>query len=312
MLKKALLVVGTLSLSGCQSIVLSPIGDIALQQRDIILTATWLMLLVVVPVILLTLFFAWRYRASNRTARYEPEWSHSTLLELLIWSVPLVIIIALGALTWVMTHRLDPYRPLDRVSEGRPVPPAQKPLVIQAIALDWKWLFVYPELGIAVVNEVAAPVDRPIEFRITSTTVMNSLSIPALAGQIYAMPHMQTTLHAIANAPGSYEGFSGNYSGAGFSQMRFRFLGLNHAGFDRWVAQAKATSAALDRPTYLSLAQPSIGAPVQRFGAVMPNLFDAVLMPREAAGALCVETPSGQQPAPKPGAATASRVATRG
>ena len=227
-------------LSGCNAVLLSPSGDVALQQRNLIIISTVLMLLIIVPVILLTFLFAWRYRANNTAAHYDPEWNHSTVLELLIWAAPLLIIIALGALTWVSTHQLDPYRPLARLSEGREVPPGTKPLVVEVVALDWKWLFLYPEQGVAAVNEMAAPVDRPIQFKITSSSVMNSFFVPALAGQIYAMPGMQTTLHAVINHPGEYEGLSANYSGAGFSGMRFRFHGVDQAGFDRWIAGARA------------------------------------------------------------------------
>ncbi|KAG1257303.1 hypothetical protein G6F65_015961 [Rhizopus arrhizus] len=155
-------------LAGCNAVLLSPSGDVALQQRNLIIISTGLMLLIIVPVIFLTFLFAWRYRASNRQAHYDPEWNHSTMLELLIWAAPLLIIIALGALTWVSTHQLDPYRPLARLSEGREVPAGTKPLVVEVVALDWKWLFLYPEQGIATVNEMAAPVDRPIQFKITS------------------------------------------------------------------------------------------------------------------------------------------------
>lgn len=265
------------TLAGCNAVLLSPSGDIALQQRNLIIISTGLMLIIIVPVILLTLLFAWRYRASNQAARYEPEWNHSTVLELLIWAGPLLIIIALGALTWVSTHQLDPYRPLSRLSEGREVPAGTKPLVVEVVAMDWKWLFVYPEQGIATVNEMAAPVDRPIQFKITATSVMNSFFVPALAGQIYAMPGMQTTLHAVINHPGEYEGLSANYSGSGFSGMRFRFHGLDQAGFDKWVADVRGGPSTLSRETYMQLAKPSERNPVQRFSGVAPGLFDAVV-----------------------------------
>lgn len=266
-----------LLLSGCNMVLLSPSGDIAMQQKDIMLISVWLMLLVIVPVLALTLLFAWKYRSSNTDATYNPEWHHSTILELVIWSVPLIIIIALGAITWVSTHSLDPYRPLERISAGRDVPMDTKPLVIEAVAMDWKWLFIYPEQNIALVNELAAPVDRPIEFHITSTTMMNSLSIPALAGQIYAMPGMQTKLHAVINKEGDYDGFSGNYSGAGFSGMRFRFHGMNEADFAKWVQENRGAGQALTREAYLKLEQPSERDPVQRFAKVDAGLFDAVL-----------------------------------
>ena len=198
-------------LAGCHTVLMSPSGDLALQQRNLIIDSVLLMLLIIVPVIALTLLFAWHFRASNKKADYDPDWDHSTMLELLIWSAPLLIIIALGALTWVSTHKLDPYRPLDRIADGRPVPADVKPLTVVVVALDWKWLFIYPEQGIAAVNDLAAPVDRPIQFKITASSVMNSFFIPALAGQIYAMPNMETQLQAVMNKPGDFEGFSANY-----------------------------------------------------------------------------------------------------
>ncbi|OYU98531.1 MAG: ubiquinol oxidase subunit II [Burkholderiales bacterium PBB5] len=261
---------------------MNPAGDIARQQADLIVTSTVLMLLIIVPVIALTLLFAWRYRvrqagAGAGGARYEPDWDHSTKLELLIWGAPLAIIIALGTLTWISTHRLDPYRPLARLDAQRALPAGVKPLEVQAVAMDWKWLFVYPELGIATVNELAAPVDRPLHFTITASTVMNSLYIPALAGQIYAMPGMASQLHAVINQPGSWEGFSANYSGAGFSNMRFVFHGLAAADFDAWVAKNRASGDTLDRSTFVKLDKPSVREPVRRYASVERGLFDAVL-----------------------------------
>ena len=232
---RGLLLLPLALLAGCNMVVLNPSGDIARQQAQLVVISTVLMLLIIVPVIALTIFFAWKYRQSNQAAKYTPEWDHSTELELAIWAAPLLIIIALGAITWISTHTLDPYRPLRRIEVNRPVPDNVKPLTVEVVALDWKWLFIYPEQGIATVNELAAPVNRPIAFRITSSSVMNSFYIPALAGQIYAMPGMQTTLHAVINQPGDFEGFSANYSGAGFSDMRFRFHGLSDENFDQWI-----------------------------------------------------------------------------
>lgn len=240
------------------------------------------MLLVIVPVIALTVLFAWRYRANSR-ATYTPDWDHSTQLELVIWAVPLLIIIALGAVTWISTHTLDPYRPLRKADAAHPrpaevtVPAAVKPLTVEVVALDWKWLFIYPEQGIAVVNDLAAPVDVPITFKITASSVMNSFYVPALAGQIYAMPGMQTQLHAVINHAGDYEGFSANYSGAGFSDMRFKFHALAAADFSRWVRTAQASGQSLDQATYLQLEQPSEHDPVRRYGDVSPGLFATVV-----------------------------------
>ncbi|MGO4722385.1 ubiquinol oxidase subunit II [Inquilinus sp. 2KB_12] len=264
-------------LGGCNMVVMSPSGDVAVQQRDLIVISTILMLLIIVPVIAMTLFFAWKYRQSNTDAPYDPEWSHSTQLEFVIWAAPLVIIIALGALTWISTHTLDPYRPLDRIDSTRPVAADVKPLTVEVVALDWKWLFLYPDLGIATVNELAAPVDVPINFKITSATVMNSFFVPALAGQIYAMAGMETKLHAVINHPGEYEGFSANYSGAGFSGMHFAFHGLAAADFDAWVQKVKADGTNLSREEYLALERPSERDPVRHYGSVAPDLYPAIL-----------------------------------
>ncbi len=269
-------------IAGCKAVVMHPAGDIAVQQRNLIVASTFLMLLVIVPVIVLTFVFAWRYRASNQEAPYEPDWHHSTQLELVIWSAPLLIIIALGALTWIGTHTLDPYRPVDRLDVARKLPADVKTLNVQVVALDWKWLFIYPDYGIATVNELAAPVDVPISFQITASNVMNSFFVPALAGQIYAMPGMETQLHAVINQAGDYEGFSANYSGAGFSHMRFKFRGLSPSDFDAWVAQVKAGGGALERADYLKLAQPSENLPVQHYAHSASDLYDAILN-------LCVE-----------------------
>jgi cytochrome o ubiquinol oxidase subunit 2 len=258
-------------------IVMKPHGDVAVQQSHLIVTSTLLMLLVIVPVIALTLFFAFKYRQSNADAPYTPDWDHSTRLELVIWGAPLLIIIALGAITWISTHKLDPYRPLDRIDAQHAIAPGTKPLVVQVVALDWKWLFVYPEQGIATINELAAPVDRPIEFRITSSTVMNAFYVPELAGMVYAMPGMETQLHAVINHVGNYAGMSANYSGAGFSDMKFRFLGMTDGDFASWVEDNKASGQTLDRLAFLKLEQPSAHQPVVRYAKVDKNLFDAAL-----------------------------------
>ena len=258
-------------------VLLNPAGDVATQQRDVLIASTVLMLLIIVPVMALTVLFAFRYRQSNKAADYRPDWNHSTALEVAIWSAPLAIIVALGALTWVSTHVLDPYRPLARTSPDHPVAAGAKPLRVEVVALDWKWLFIYPDLGVASLNEMAAPLDQQVSFEITSAHVMNSFFIPALAGQIYAMPGMETPLHAVINKPGDYDGFSANYAGAGFSDMRFKFRGLSDAEFQKWVANVKAHGTPLDRGVYLALDKPSEHAPVHYYATVTPGLFDAAV-----------------------------------
>ena len=287
-LSRLLAAAALLPLSACDAVVLHPAGDVAVQQRDLILIATGLMLLVIVPVMALTAIFAWRYRHTNEQAAYEPDWDHSTSLELVIWAVPLLIIICLGAVTWTGTHLLDPYRPIGRIDAARRAAPTERPLEVQVVALDWKWLFIYPEYGIATVNELAAPVDRPIRFRITASSVMNSFYIPALAGQIYAMPGMETKLHAVVNRPGNFAGFSANLSGEGFSEMRFRFHALGRRDFAAWVRGAQAGAAVLDRARYLRLERPSQAVPVMRFAAVAPALFDAAVNRCVRPGAACM------------------------
>lgn len=280
----------TMLLAGCDTVLLNPSGYIALQQRDLIFVSTALMLLIIVPVIFLTLLFAWRYRASNVTARYEPEWHHSTKIEVVVWTIPLIIIIILGTITWITTHSLDPFRPLEKIDENRPVAAGVEPLEIEVVAMDWKWLFIYPKEGIALVNEVAAPVDRPVRFKITSTSVMNSFFIPAMAGMIYAMPGMESQLNAVINKAGTYDGLSANYSGEGFSHMRFKFHGFDQADYDAWVEKVRAAGDELSRERYLAdLASPSHKVPVHRYASVDPELFDRIRHRCVEADRMCMD-----------------------
>jgi cytochrome o ubiquinol oxidase subunit II len=253
-----------LALSGCTQGVLDPKGSVGVAEKSLIATSTWVMLIVVIPVILLTLFFAWRYRESNHGATYAPKWSHSTIIEVVVWTIPSLIILYLGILTWRTTHDLDPYRPLQSQA---------KPLNVEVVALDWKWLFIYPDLGIASLNQLAIPVDTPVNFRITSDSVMNSFFIPQLGSQVYAMAGMQTRLHLIADAAGDFEGESANFSGRGFSDMKFRTLAQSPDDFNAWVAKVKASADRLDMTAYASVAAPSEKVPVHYFSTIDPRLF---------------------------------------
>ena len=278
-----------LLVAGCHTVVLNPSGDVALQQRDLLVRSTVLMLLIIIPVMALTVWFAWKYRATNRNARYEPDWHHSTRLELVIWAAPLLIVICLGALTWLGTHLLDPYRPLDRIAPGKPVGHDIQPLQVNVVALDWKWLFIYPELGIATVNELAVPVNRPIALSITASSVMNSLYIPHLAGQVYAMPGMETRLHGVLNAQGLSQGFSANYSGAGFSGMHFPVRALSDADFDKWLQEVRNNDTDLTRAVYLELARPSQNEPGRRYRHVDDTLYHAILNRCVEPGTMCMD-----------------------
>lgn len=289
LVRRGLFIAPLLWLAGCNTVVLNPSGDIAAQQADLVVISTLLMLLIIVPVMFLICLFAWRYRKSNTSAKYEPNWDHSTKLELLIWGAPLLIIIVLGAITWIYTHLLDPYRPLSRIDENRPLAAHVKPMEIQVVALDWKWMFIYPEQGIATVNELYTPVDVPVRFKMTSSTVMNAFYIPALAGMVYTMPSMQTELNAVMNKVGVYDGFSANYSGAGFSQMRFKYHGVSQGDFDAWVAKTKASGGGeLNRAEFIALDKPTIKHPIMHFGTVEQGLFDRIVNRCVVDGTVCM------------------------
>lgn len=261
----------TALLSGCDMALMNPKGQVGLEQRSLILTAIGLMLIVVVPVIIMTIAFAWKFRASNQKAKYTPNWSHSNKIEAVVWTVPIIIVAILATITWKTTHSLDPYKPLESDI---------KPINVEVVSLDWKWLFVYPDLGIASVNELAFPANVPVAFKITSDSVMNSFFIPHLGGQIYAMAGMQTQLHLIANEPGKYDGISGAYSGKGFSGMKFTAIATpTRQEFDQWVANVRASSKTLSSmDEFNKLAQPSEYHPVEYFSSVQPDLFRNIIL----------------------------------
>ncbi|MFC5736553.1 ubiquinol oxidase subunit II [Sinirhodobacter huangdaonensis] len=280
--KLLLATAGAFALSGCQFDVLSPQGWVAGQERNLLVIATLLMLIVIVPVLFMAVYFPLRYRADRPDSTdYDPEFTHSNTLEVVVWGVPILIILALGAVTWIYTHRLDPYRDLSALNAGTPVE-------VEAVSLDWKWLFIYPELGVASVNELAIPAGRPVNFRLSSSTVMNTLSIPALGGMVYAMAGMETQLHLIADAPGTFAGRSAHYSGPGFSQMTFDTRAMSEDDFNAWVAAAKASPEALTRDTYLALERPTIGEPVRHYGSVEDGLFARIVGLCVEAGKVCV------------------------
>ncbi|NJC05524.1 cytochrome o ubiquinol oxidase subunit 2 [Sphingomonas kaistensis] len=269
--------VAALLLAGCSHAVFDPAGTIARQQRDLIVISTGLMLLIIVPVMVLIVVFAWRYR-KGKGGTYDPHFDHSTTLELAIWSAPLLIIIALGALTWSSTHLLDPFRPLDRKAtalEGQ-VADSQA-LRVQVVSLDWKWLFIYPDLGIATVNDLVLPLNREVRFEITSSNMMNTFYAPTMAGMIYAMPGMQSTLHAALDRPVDSTGYSGNYSGAGFSGMRFRIRGVPEQQFAGWVNGARASGRTLDIASFRQLLKPSEKVPSMLFAVGDKDLYRRIL-----------------------------------
>ena len=276
-------------LGGCDLVLLHPAGDVARQQSDLMIASVILMSLIIVPVLIAIGVIAWRYRATNRQAEYDPEWDHSSKFELVVWAAPLLIIIVLGAMTWIGTHQLDPYRPLTRIDARHPLASSVQPLEVEVVSLDWKWLFFYPQYGIATVNQLAAPVDTPIHFKLTSTETMNAFFVPSLAGMIYSMPGMQTVLNAVINKPGNFDGFSSNYSGEGFTDMRFRFLGMSQRDFSQWVAKVRASGGDLDTRAFNQLNQPSRAEPVHYYARFDADLYHRILNQCVDPGQLCMD-----------------------
>jgi len=254
-------------LSACRGGVLDPQGVVGRAQRVILYDATAIMLAVVVPVIVLTLVFVWWFRAGNRRAKYRPDWDYSGRIEMITWSIPALVIVFLGGMAWIGSHDLDPPKPIES---------AAAPLDVDVVALDWRWLFIYPADGVASLNRLTIPARVPIHFRITSTSVMNSFFIPQLGSQIYAMPGMTTQIYLEADRPGTYRGLSAQFSGDSFSDMRFDTVALSADAFAEWMRTAKEGTGVLDGNTFAALALPSKADGVSTYSHVAGGLFDDV------------------------------------
>jgi cytochrome o ubiquinol oxidase subunit 2 len=248
--------------------VLDPQGPVASAERLILFNATAIMLVVVVPVIIMTLAFAWWYRASNKRAVYAPEWAYSGHVELVVWSIPTMVVILLSGVMWTSSHLLDPARRL---------PSDANPIRVEVVSLDWKWLFIYPDLEVASINELVVPSGTPVEFMLTSATVMNSFLVPQLGSQIYTMPGMTTFLNLMADRPGDYAGLSAQFSGDGFSDMRFVMHAVPASDFQSWLARTRGAGTTLDADTYAQLARTASGARAQTYGGVAPRLFEHIV-----------------------------------
>lgn len=255
--------------------VLSPAGEVAQRQKDLILFTSALSLIVIVPVFWLLFLFAYKYRASNKKAKYLPEWDGSAKLEFIWWAIPIVIIGVLSVVAFKTSHSLDPYKPL--ISDT-------KPLTVQVVALEWKWLFIYPEYQVASVNQLNVPANTPINFEITADAPMNSFWIPKLGGQIYAMAGMQTKLHLEAAKEGKYYGSSANLSGTGFAGMNFMTIASSNNDFDAWVNSAQKSSISLNSQTYKELARQSENNKPTFYKLEQPSLYNDIIMSYNAAG----------------------------
>jgi len=254
-------------LASCDEGVLDPHGPVGKAERVILYDSTAIMLAVVIPVIVLTLVFAWWFRAKNSRARYRPDWEYSGRIEMIIWSIPALVILFLGGIAWTGSHNLDPPAPL----EG-----SATPLDIEVISLDWRWLFIYPKEGIASLNRLVVPAGVPLRFRLTSTTVMNSFFVPQLGSQIYTMPNMVTRLNLQADQTGTFEGLSAQFSGDGFSDMRFDLVSTDAEAFKDWVGATKAQGGVLDAATFAELVKPAPVEGSRTYAQVSEGLFDRI------------------------------------
>jgi len=261
------ILLGCMMLASCREGVLDPQGPVGQAERVILGDATAIMLAVVIPVIVLALVFAWWFRAGNRRATYRPEWDYSGRIELIIWAIPALVILFLGGIAWISSHELDPPKPLES---------AKSALEVEVVSLDWRWLFVYPHEHIATVNYLVVPTGVPVHFRLTSTSVMNSFFIPQLGSQIYTMPGMTTQLNLQADKPGIYEGLSAQFSGPGFSDMRFTLRAESGEGFAAWLAQVRAESGVLNEPVLAQLVRPTRAAGELTYGSVPQDPFEMV------------------------------------
>ena len=279
---RALSLTGAATLmASCNEGVLDPRGPVGKAERIILYDSTAIMLAVVIPVIVLTLAFAWWFRAKNERARYRPDWEYSGRIEMIIWSIPALIVLFLGGIAWTGSHDLDPPAPLAE---------STAPLDIEVIALDWRWLFIYPHEGIASLNRLVVPAGVPLRFRLTSTTVMNSFFVPQLGTQIYTMPNMVTRLNLEADHPGTFEGLSAQFSGDGFSDMRFDLVSTEPEAFESWVSATKTQGGVLDAGAFKELEKPAKADGAHTYAQVSEGLFDSISSRSMAA----VSPPRGQ------------------
>jgi cytochrome o ubiquinol oxidase subunit II len=274
----AVVVIVATTLGGCNEGVLDPKGPISVAERQILFNSLGIMLAIVIPTILATFGVAYWFRSSNEHARYQPEFRYSGRLEVLVWAIPAMTVLLVGGVAWVGAHDLDPRKAISA---------AAKPVTVQVVSLDWKWLFIYPEQGIASVNHLVVPAGTPISFDLTSSGVMNSFFVPQLGSQIYTMSGMVTHLQLQADHPGSYRGLSAQFSGDGFADMRFVVDAVPDQQFQQWVASTHDKGATLDTQSYEDLAKPSEAVAPFTYGALSPDLFNSIMSSAMADDPLC-------------------------
>jgi len=260
-----------LLLAACNRGILDPVGPVGQAEKTIMINSTAIMLAIIIPTMLATIGFAWWFRRGNTKATYMPDWEYSGAIEMVVWAIPALTIMLLGGIAWIGSHDLEPSKPLPSTS------PALK---VEVVSLDWKWLFIYPDQGIATVNQLVVPAGTPVSFRLTSATVWNSFFVPQMGTMIYTMPRMTTRLNLQADKPGVYNGLSSHFSGDGFPGMQFAVQALPPDQFAMWAQGARGQGPALDGPGYAQLSKPSSYVKPATYGAVAPGLFDAIVANR--------------------------------
>jgi cytochrome o ubiquinol oxidase subunit 2 len=257
--------------AGCNRGILDPAGPIAAQEKQILINSTAIMLAIIIPTMIATIAFAWWYRRGNSKATYRPDWEYSGAIEMVVWAIPALTIMLLGGITWIGSHDLDPAKPL---KSNLPA------LNVEVVSLDWKWLFIYPDQGIATVNQLVVPAGTPVNFRLTSATVWNAFFVPQMGSMIYTMPRMATHLNLQADRQGVFEGRSAHFSGDGFPGMEFKVQSLPPDQFAMWAQGSRGAGPVLDGRGYAELSKPSSYVKPITYGAVAPGLFDAIVANR--------------------------------
>ena len=278
-----------LLLAACNRGILDPVGPVGQAEKTILINSTAIMLAIIIPTMIATVAFAWWFRRGNSKAKYLPDWEYSGAIEMVVWGIPVLTIMLLGGITWIGSHALDPAKPLESPN---------KPVTVQVVSLDWKWLFIYPEQGVATVNQLVVPAGTPINYQLTSATVWNVFSVPQFGTMIYTMPRMTTRLKLQADRVGAYDGMSAHFSGDGFPGMQFQAHVLPPDQFAAWAQGAKGQGGALDGRAYAELSKPSSYVKPAIYGAVVPRLFDAIVAGKTPTPMLPRNPPNTEQGAP--------------
>ncbi len=265
---RAIFPLAALLASGCNRGILDPVGPVAGAEKQILINSTAIMLAIIIPTMIATVAFAWWFRRGNKKATYRPDWEYSGAVELVVWAIPAMTIMLLGGIAWIGSHDLDPAKPLKS-----PNPPIN----VQVVSMDWKWLFIYPDQGIATVNQLVIPAGTPINFQLTSATVWNAFFVPQMGSMIYTMPRMTTRLNLQADKAGTFDGLSAHFSGDGFPGMEFKVQSLPRDQFAMWAQGARGQGQPLDGKGYAELSKPSSYVKPAVYGAVAPHLFDTIV-----------------------------------